>query len=293
MSGRRSLLSILDGVWQGILQGLTEFLPVSSSGHLSIYQHLTGQSGEVGLMFSVFLHFGTLIAVFIAFRQTICRVIVSFFRLVGKLFRGKLRLHEMDGYERMTALLVIGLIPMIFAYFIKDFYESFSTDNSLLVEGICFVATAVLLYASTRLAKESKSIEQTSPSDALIVGCVQAIAPLPGLSRSGSTISAGLLCGLERPLAVEFSFILGAPVVLAANLLELKDALTTEETFEAVPLLVGIAVSAAVGFLAIKLVQWLIRADHFRVFAWYTLAVGLLCIGISIYETVSGVIVCF
>ena len=293
MDRRRSLLRILDSIFQGVLQGLTEFLPVSSSGHLSIYQHLTGQSGEMGLMFSVFLHFGTLIAVFIAFRQTIGRVILGFFRLAGKLFRGRLRFRELDAYERMAALLIVGLIPMIFAYLLKDFYESFSTDNSLLVEGICFLVTAVLLYCSTRFAKPVKPVERMSPSDALIVGCVQAVAPLPGLSRSGSTISAGLLCGLERPLAVEFSFILGVPVVLGANLLELKDALQSDAPFELLPLLLGIVTAAVVGFLAIKLVQWLIKSDHFRIFAWYTLAVGLLCVGISIYEAVSGTVVRF
>ena len=286
-------MDIIDSLLQGILQGATEFLPVSSSGHLSIYQHLTGQSSEMGLMFSVFLHFGTLIAVFIAFRQTIGRMIAGFFRMARKLFTGKFRFRELDPYERMAVLLILGLVPMLFAYFLRDFYESFSTDGSLLVEGICFLATAVLLYCSTRFSKPVKPVSKMSPADALIVGCVQAVAPLPGLSRSGSTISAGLLCGLERQLAVEFSFILGVPAVLAANLLELKDAVEMQAPFDAVPLLVGIVTAAVVGFLAIKLVQWLIRSDHFRIFAWYTLAVGLLCVGISVYELASGVPVRF
>lgn len=281
-------MSIWNSLLQGIVQGLTEFLPVSSSGHLSVFQHLTGQSGDMGLMFSVFLHFGTLIAVFIAFYKTIWSMICAFFRMVGKLFTGKFRFKTLDVYERLTVLLLISLLPMLFAFLLRDFYAGFSTDSSILVEGVCFLITAALLFLSTKFAKGTKDGRSMQISDALIVGCTQAIAPMPGISRSGSTIAAGLLCGLDRELAVQFSFIMGIPTVLGANILELGDAIQTEANVEVLPLLIGIVTAAVFGFLAIRLVQWLVKSDHFRIFAVYTLVLGILVIGISIFEAIVG-----
>lgn len=286
-------MSFWESLMQGILQGLTEFLPVSSSGHLSVFQHFTGQSGELGLMFSVFLHFGTLIAVFVAFYSTIWKILAAFFRMLGKLFTGRFRFRELDPYERMAVLLILALLPMAAAFLLKDFYAGFSTDRDILVEGICFLMTGVVLLLTRRMGSGKKTAGSMQVSDALIVGCVQAIAPMPGISRSGSTVSAGLLCGLERQLAVEFSFILGIPAVLGANLLELFDAVSEGVPLDPMPLLVGIVTAAVFGFLAIRTVQWLVKGDRFHWFGYYTLVMGVFCIAVAVYEQISGTVLAF
>ncbi|MDD2955202.1 MAG: undecaprenyl-diphosphate phosphatase [Oscillospiraceae bacterium] len=281
-------MNFFDAVIQGIVQGLTEFLPVSSSGHLSLVQHFTGRSGETGAMFSVLLHFGTLVAVFVAFFPTIRDLAVEFFRMLGDLFTGKFTWKGQTPPRRMIFMLLLALLPLGAAYLIKDFYAAFSEDGDILVEGCCFLVTAALLFLADRVRKGDKDAAGMKPGDALAVGVAQALAPMPGISRSGSTIAVGLMMGLSREYAVAFSFILGIPAVLAANLLEFKDALAAGSEVSLPVLLVGMAVSGIVGFFAIKMVKWLVKTDHFEIFAWYTLILGILTVGVGIYELAVG-----
>lgn len=282
-------MTIFDAVLQGIIQGLTEFLPVSSSGHLSLIQHFTGQSGEAGGSFSIMLHFGTLIAVFIAFWPTIRELILEAFAMLADLFRGKLRFWTDNPRRRMIWMLLLALIPLVLVLPIKDFYSSLSEDNSIIAEGICFLITAFLLLLSDKVVKGKKGPLEMKPRDAAAIGIAQAIAPLPGISRSGSTICTGLLTGLSREYAVAFSFILGIPAVLGANLLEIKDVLEgTAPTFPLPVLLTGMAVSAIVGLLAIWMVKVLVNRDRFKYFGYYTALLGIVTLGIGIFEQVSG-----
>lgn len=281
-------MTIFDAIFQGIVQGLTEFLPVSSSGHLSLVQHFTGQSGETGAMFSILLHFGTLVAVFIAFFPTIWELIVEFCRMVGDIFTGRFSLKDPSPQRRMIFMLVLALLPLGAAFFIKDFYASFSEDGDIIVEGVCFLITSGLLFLSDRTRKGEKDAAGMLPADALAVGVAQALAPMPGISRSGSTISTGLLMGLSREYAVAFSFILGIPAVLGANIFEIGDALSEGIAVSPLVLFVGMAVSAVVGFFAIKMVKWLVKENQFKIFAWYTLALGALTVGVGVYELISG-----
>lgn len=277
-------MSLWDAIVQGIIQGLTEFLPVSSSGHLSLYQHFTGQSGEAAGLFAILLHLGTLIAVFIAFWDTIWGMIVEFFRMIGDIFTGKFTFKTHNPSRRMIFMLFIALIPLLFFYFLRDFYTSLATDQDIIVEGVCFLATAGLLYMADHLIPGKKTAATMRPRDALLVGVVQGIAPLPGLSRSGSTISAGIFAGLNREFAVAFSFILGIPAVLGANLFEVKDALAAGTDISVFPMLVGMAIAAVVGFLAIKLVRWLAKSGNFKVFMWYTAVLGTATVVVGIVE---------
>ena len=283
-------MSILNAIFQAIVQGLTEFLPVSSSGHLSLVQHFTGVSGESGLFFSIMLHLGTLIAVFIAFWPTIKRLIVEFFLMLGDIFRGRFKLKELNPYRRMILLLIVSLIPLIPAYLLlNDFYAGLATDNSILAEGICFLITAALLFLADRRMDGHKTAKNMRYADAVAIGIAQAIAPLPGVSRSGSTISTGLMCGLKKEYAVKFSFIMGIPAVLAANLVELGDAV--KEGTQGIgigTLIIGVVVSAVVGFLAIKMVQWLLKENKFKIFAYYTLILGAIVIIVALIEMALG-----
>ena len=287
-------MSIFDAVIQGIIQGLTEFLPVSSSGHLSIYQHFTGNSGEAAGIYSILLHLGTLLAVMIAFWGEILDMIKEFFAMAKEFFTGKFDKENMSGSRRMIFLLIIGLLPLCFFYFISDFYNSLSTDNDIIVEGLCFLLTAVLLIVSGKCVKSGgTTAENMSWKQALGMGIAQGIAPLPGLSRSGSTISTGLILGVSREQAVAFSFIMGVPAVLAANILEVPAAITGEVEINWIAALIGMAVSLIVGLAAIKTVKLLVKNDKFTKFAWYLIPLGIIIIAAGIFERITGTVITF
>lgn len=282
-------MTALESIVQGIIQGLTEFLPVSSSGHISLYQHFTGNSGEGALLFSAVLHLGTLVAVFIAFRTTIWALIKEMFSLIGDVFTGKFKWKGMNPERRMILMLIISLLMLIPFYIFKDYFEKVAEDSDIIIEGICFLYTSLILFMSERCVKGSKNYGDITVKNAVTVGVFQGIALLPGVSRSGSTISSGLFCGFKRETAVQYSFILGIPAILGGCLLQIKDAAEQNMmTFEPVNFILGFIVSAVVGICAIKMVNWLVKSDKFKIFAIYTLILGIAVIGIGIFENISG-----
>lgn len=285
-------MSIFDAVIQGIIQGLTEFLPISSSGHLSLYQHFTGNSGEAAGIYSILLHFGTLLAVMIAFRSEILDMIKEFFSMAKEIAAGKFDKNNMNGSGRLVFLFVISLVPLCFFYFISDFYNSLSADNDIIVEGLCFLLTAALLIISGRSVKKGgTTAENMTWKQALGMGIAQGIAPLPGLSRSGSTISTGLILGVSREQAVSFSFIMGIPAVLAANILEIPGIVSGAVDINWAAAIIGMAVSLVVGIAAIKTVKILVKNDKFTKFAWYLVPLGIIVAGIGIFEHITGTVI--
>lgn len=282
-------MTILEAIFQGIIQGLTEFLPVSSSGHLSIYQHFTGNSGEGALLFSAILHLGTLLAVFIAFHKTIWELIKELGFMLKDIFTGKFKWSQMNPQRRVIVMMVISLALLIPFYIFKDFFAGISEDSDIIVEGICFLYTALILFLSDRCAKGNKTFGEITVKDAVTVGAFQGVALLPGISRSGSTICSGLFSGFKRETAVEYSFILGIPTILGGCLLEIKDAVEMNAmTIEPLNFIIGFIVSAIVGICAIKMVNWLVKSDKFKIFAIYTLILGIAVVGIGIFENVVG-----
>ncbi len=282
-------MSILSAILQAIIQGLTEFLPVSSSGHLSIYQHFTGNSGEGALMFSAILHLGTLVAVFACFWNQIFALIVEFFAMIKDIFTGKFSFKNMEPARRVIFMFIISTAVLIPFYLCKGFFESFSEDASIFAEGLCFLYTAAILFLADRSLKGTKEITDVKAGDAVTIGFFQAVALLPGVSRSGSTISAGIFSGLKREEAVSYSFILGIPAILGGCLVEVKDGLASSEVgVSFINCLVGFVVAAVVGLLAIKLVQWLMKSDKFKVFYIYTAILGVVVIGFAIAEMIIG-----
>ncbi len=279
-------MSVINTIFQAIIQGLTEFLPISSSGHLSLFQHFTGKSGEGALLLSAILHLGTLVAIFIAFRTTIWELIKEFGTsckdIVHKQF-----FKNMNGNRRAIIMLIISTLVLVPFYLFKGFFEGFAEDSSILAEGICFLYTAAILFLSDRCQKGSKNLGQITGKDAVTVGFFQSIALLPGVSRSGSTISSGLFCGMARETAVKYSFILGIPAVLGGCFVELKDAIETDMSFKA-DYIIGFFIAAIVGVAAIKMVSWLVKSDKFKVFAYYTAALGVIVILIAIIEAIIG-----
>lgn len=282
-------MTIWEAIFQGILQGLAEFLPISSSGHLSVYQHLAGI--ENGLSMTVFLHLGTLLAVFAVFYKKLWGLICELGLTIADIFRGKFSLKEMTPRRRMLLMMILSCIPLLAVLLIKDRVSALSTDNDIVVEGLCFLFTGALILLSSHFAAQpglGRTAADMKPLDALLIGAAQLVATLPGVSRSGSTISASLLLGYERDYAFDYSFLLGTPAILAATAIELKDAAEGGVPFEALPVLIGIAVAAVVGYFAIRLMGRLVRSGRFRYFGYYCLLIGVLTLAAGIYEHASG-----
>lgn len=272
---------------QAIVQGLTEFLPVSSSGHLSVVQHITGVNGETALILSIVLHLGTLVAVFIAFWGTIWGMIKEFFLTFRDIFTGKFSWKKMNANRRMMFMVIIATVILVPAYLVKDFFTSKQGDGDIIFEGAAFLFTAMLLFLSDHCCGR-KTGDQMTVKDGAIVGLFQCVALFPGVSRSGSTTAAGLFCGLEKNTAVTFAFILGIPAILGGSVLELGDAVKSDIQLDWIALGIGFVLSASVGFLAIKLVKWLLEKDRFKIFGIYTAIIGVACLAGGIWENVTG-----
>lgn len=263
----------------GILQGVTEFLPISSSGHLALFQYFFGMEDfeSTQLFFTVMLHFGTLISVFIYYWRDIVDMIREFFLLIGSLVsggRGGRERKAVPPARRMILLIIVATLPLFVVLPVKRIIEE--ATGSVAFVSIALLLTGCMLFFSDRLARGRKSAKTATVTDALLVGCAQAIGTLPGISRSGSTISAGMMRGFDRTFAVRFSFLMSLPAVFGATLLELKDALELGLDPAVLPYcVVGVVVSAVVGYFAIRLVNLLADKGKFGKFAYYCWAVGL------------------
>ncbi len=281
-------MDFLTVIVQAVIQGLTEFLPVSSSGHLSVVQHITGISGESALILSIVLHLGTLAAVFAAFWGRIWGMIKEFFLSIRDIFTGKFSWKGMNGTRRMMFMVIIATVVLVPFYLIKDFFTGRQGDGDIVFEGVAFLFTAMLLFLSDKCGKGIKIDEDMTVRDAITVGLFQVTALFPGVSRSGSTTAAGLFCGLDKATAVSFAFILGIPAILGGSVLELGDALKSEMDLDWAALGLGFVISAVVGFLSIKLVSWLLKKDRFKIFGVYTAVIGALCLAGGLWEHISG-----
>ena len=285
-------MSLLQSIMMGLIQGLTEFLPVSSSGHLALFKILFHVETDTGLLFDVLLHIGTLLAVFIVYFKDIFRMLLEFVRILTDcvynltVLAGRLRHREgsyrrivCNGYRKIVLLILVSTIPTgIIGYVGRDLVGAAS--EILLVPGICLLLTAVLLFVADRTADGGKRPRQVSYSNAFIIGICQGIATLPGLSRSGTTITACLLSGFERRFAVKYSFLLSIPAILGALVLQLKDIGSIRVTSAQVGnYLVGMLVAAFVGYICIKTMLVIVKNRKFKYFAIYCLAVGALSVG--------------
>ena len=274
-------MSLIHSILLGLIQGVAEFLPISSSGHLAIAEQLLDMEGasEIPGFFDVLLHLGTLVAVFVAYWPEIWEMIQEFFRGIGDLVRGTTP-TPVPPARRMILLVIVGTLPLFVILPFKDWIEGLSSN--LYVVGGALLVTGCLLFASDRVRKGHKNERSTRLTDTLLVGAAQALATCPGLSRSGTTITAGCFLGFERKFAVRYSFILSIPAVLGANILSLKDALGGDVVWKDVPVyLVGVVVAAVVGYACIRLLKMIADKGKFGAFAYYCWAVGLLTVALT------------
>lgn len=269
-------MSYLMAVLMGLIQGVAEFLPISSSGHLALFQAFFGMENveETHMFFSVLLHLGTLVSICVFYWRDILELIREFFLGIVALFRPD---GALSAARRLVLLIIMGTLPLFVMVFLKDYINALFV-NSIPVSMMLLV-TGTMLFFSDRLTKGRKTAKSATLADALVVGCAQAVAVIPGISRSGATISAGMMRGFDRGFAVRYSFLLSLPAVIGAGILELKDALEMPDFAQVVmpqlpQYLVGVAVAAVVGYFSIRLVKTLADKGKFGLFAYYCWVMG-------------------
>ena len=275
-------MNLFTSLLLGIIQGLAEFLPISSSGHLALAQHLLGINTEVPAFFDVLLHLGTLLAVLVAYWGDVVEIVQEFFRGVGDIVHGTTP-TPVPPARRMILLIIVGTLPLFAILPIHKKVQALG--DSMVFIGMALVVTGFLLFACDLVHRGHKTERSATLVDALLVGVGQALATMPGISRSGMTISAGCFLGFERSFAVRFSFLLSIPAVLGANILSLKDALEAGVDWAAVPVyLAGVVASAVVGYACIRLLKLIAQKGRFGGFAYYCWAVGLLTLLLNLFR---------
>lgn len=286
-------MSLLEAIIMGLIQGITEFLPVSSSGHLAIFKILFHVETDTGLLFDVILHLGTLIAIFAVYYKDIIRMVVEGVCIIRDVFINIVRffrnicLHEKNeyirivtnGYRKFVVLVIVSTIPTgIIGIVASDFVTMAS--EILLIPGICLIVTSILLFISDRIPGGNKGPKNITYTNGFIIGICQGIATLPGLSRSGTTIAACLISGFDRRFAVKYSFIMSIPAILGAAILEIKDInMAGISGAEVGYYFVGMVVAAVVGYICIKTMLVIVRNKKFTIFSIYCFLVGVLSIG--------------
>ena len=269
----------IEAIILGIIQGLTEFLPVSSSGHLVLFQQLCGLK-EAELFFDVCVHLGTLLAVIVVFHREIQNIIAALLRIVSLAGQKKTILQqvESDPELKMVMLIVIGSIPTaVLGLMFKSIADQLFSSSFL--TGLMLMLTGLLLWLTRQANPNNKGagIEGFSRTKAFTIGIVQGLAIIPGISRSGATISIGLLLGIDREVAARYSFLLSIPAIVGAGALSLKDGLSRTDPAIRLSLL-GAAAAALVGYAALKVLLRMVKKGRLYVFAPYCWLVGILAI---------------
>ena len=276
-------MSLLSSFLLGLIQGISEFLPISSSGHLSIAQNLLGLSavGDEHLFFDVLLHLGTLLAVFVAYWHDIVEMVLEFFRAIGDLVHRR-STPQTPPARRLLLMIIVGTLPLFLILPLKDAIESLYYNTVFIA--FALLVTGLLLFLSDRAGRGRKTEKTATMVDTLLVGLAQAIAVCPGISRSGMTICTGTFLGFDRRFAVRFSFLLSIPAVIGANLLDLMDAAKSGVDLTQMPVyIVGIATAAVSGYFCIRLLRLIADKGRFGYFAYYCWAVGLIALALTLF----------
>jgi len=251
----------------GLLQGFTEFLPVSSSGHLVLAQSVIPGFSQPGVLFDITLHLGTLVAVCIYFWNDLWSMLFALFSSKGQ---------EAAETRRLFWLLLVGSLPTaVIGLAFRNEFAAMFTD--LYGTGVWFIITGVLLFVTDRVATRGRKLANMNFFDALVIGIAQGLSIIPALSRSGSTIAAGVFLGLERQLLVRYSFLLSIPAIAGAFFLELISYLqSASEVFDPLTYGIGTLVAGIVGYWSIAVLLNMTRSRRLSVFGYYCVAIGAL-----------------
>ncbi len=267
-------MNVFEAIFLGVVQGLTEFLPVSSSGHLVLFQNLLGMK-EPMLGFDLVLHLGTLVAVFIYFRrdflQMIQQSVLFLMQFPGSKDRGAL--YEQYPYALEAGMVVLACVPtVLIGIAFKDAFETLF--GSVFAVGVAWIVMSFILIASRKFPKGDRTLNLMNHQDAFLIGLAQGVSIIPGISRSGSTILGGMLCGIEKKEAARFSFWLSVPAILGAFIFKLDDGIDFFQT-NPLALVSGFLASAVVGYITIAFLLNIMVRGRFHLFGYYCLAIGL------------------
>lgn len=260
-------MSFLESFFLGVLQGVAEFLPISSSGHLAVAKAFLSLS-DVSILYDVILHLATLCAILVVYRKTIWRLLC----VTGRFIVRKSTTSDKTDLSFILAIIVATFITGVLGFLLKDLVENLPVK----IIAILFIVTGILLLLADKTQKSENSKDTISLKSACIVGLVQGLAVLPGISRSGSTISAGLFSGIKRSVVAEFSFILSIPAILGALILELftENIYTLNVGFA--ELATGFITAFVVGLISLKLLTHLLKKANLKVFSFYLIPLGII-----------------
>ena len=278
-------LTYLQAVILGLVQGLAEFLPISSSGHLALLQYFFDIDSSSVLFFTVMLHLGTLISVFAVYWKDVIRLLYELGRTIADICSGRGPSINKNETRRRGFMIIVATIPTaVIGLLFNKTFESFYSN--IIVIGAGLIITSIILTLADRYGKNQKNIKQMRFRDALFVGTMQGIAITPGISRSGSCLFGGLMSNLNKELAVRFAFLISIPSILGSFIFELKSAVGTSIPQGAGgPIAVGMIIAAVSGFLAIKFMIKLVTEKSLKGFSIYTLIVGA---AVIIYAVIAG-----
>ena len=266
-------MNIIQAIFLGIIQGITEVLPISSSGHLVLIPWIFNFK-DPGLSFDVALHLGTLLAIVGFFYRDILNILKGGFDLVTKK-------DPSDFYQKMFLFLAVATVPGVLAGIFLEKYASDAFRSPILIASM-LVLFGLVLFVADRLDVKPKTLQRISFIDALTIGISQAVAIIPGVSRSGITISAGLFIKLTREDAARFSFLLSVPIILGAAVYELKD-LSYESLFSSI-FIAGFVAAAISSFLSVKFLLSFVRNHNFNVFVYYRIVLAAVIVVISLLK---------
>ena len=274
-------MTIFEAVILGLVQGLAEFLPISSSGHLALLQHFFGIEEGDALTFAIMLHVGTLISVFVVYWRDLVGLIAELGMVFKDIFTGKGPRIDANPTRRLGFLIIVATIPTgIIGILLRDVFEMMY--GSLIFLGIGFLITGTILFIADRVGSNQDGIKEMKFRSAAFVGICQGFAIWPGISRSGATIFSSLACGLTRESAVKFVFLISIPAILGATLLDVREGIDAMS----MSVVVGMVVSAVSGIFAIKTMIKVISNKKLFGFSLYTWALGILVILYSMFERV-------
>ena len=279
-------MTVIMALFLGIVQGIAEFLPISSSGHLSILQNLFNMdySEESHLLFDVLLHFGTLISICAVYRLELREMIRDGLEYLQR--KSDSNADEpivLKPPGRALLFVIIGTLPMLLALVVSSAVARLFFNTFFI--GFALIITGGLLFVASRYIKQGNKTDKTmTMADAFIIGLAQAVAILPGLSRSGTTIAVGLARGLTGAFAVRFSLLLSIPAVLGATIIQLFRAIGSDANFSLLPTyLAGLVVAAGIGYFAIQFLRQIMAKNRFGNFAYYCWGVGIITIIWSLF----------
>ena len=268
-------MGYIEAIVLGLVQGLSEFLPISSSGHLAVLQSLFEINEDKVIFFAVLLHIGTLVSIFVVYHKDIYALIKELFLLFKDIFTGKgLRIKERP-IRKLGIMIIVSSIPTaIMGLLFSDYIDKIF--GSLTVIAICWIITGFILLFSEKLKNNKKEIEGMKYRNAIFIGICQGLAIMPGISRSGSTIVGSLVTGLKREFAVEFSFLISIPAILGSAILEFPKAIKAGiEPSTIGPMIVGFLVAAISGYFAITTMIKIVSKHKMRYFSYYVWIIGL------------------